>query len=85
MDEKDRQQRQQAVTEAQPRGAGARMAGRRDALPPGTLPGPHEGVQGDEHRDPDRRPAVPPLLEARETVADHLAGRSPAPRMRGGA
>lgn len=37
------------------------MPNQRDALPPGTLPRPFFGPQGDENRDPPRLPTLPPI------------------------
>lgn len=72
MDEDEARRRTQGVEDQARRKASQAMPGRRDGLKPGTLPPPHQGVQGDEHRDPDRPVSEPPALADRGRVIDHL-------------
>ncbi len=46
--------------ERRARDASDSLAGERDALPAGTLPGPITEPHGDEHREPVRLPTPPP-------------------------
>ena len=50
------------------------LPGRANALPAGSLAPTHQTVQGDEHRDPARRPSPPPGDDPGR-VSDHLAGQ----------
>jgi hypothetical protein len=40
--------------------SGDSLPGERDALPPGTLPGPNQEPHGDENREPIKPPMPPP-------------------------
>ena len=71
------QRRARQVTQSTRQTPAHALPGRRQALPEGALPVTHQQVQGDENRDPSTPPAPPPMLEARETVADHLRRKPP--------
>jgi len=73
--------KRQEAHEAMRRVASRALPGRAAALPAGSLAPTHQTVQGDENRDPLRRPSPPPG-DNPGRVSDHLAQQ--ARRKRGG-
>ena len=65
----------QEAHEAVRRVASRALPGRAAALPAGSLSPTHQTVQGDENRDPQRRPSPPPG-DNPGRVSDSLAGQT---------